>query len=267
MKAAFAGQLALVFAVVLGILCAHAQAADVKVLSTIAFQRVFEQELPAFNHASGHAASAEFGGNTAMAERVQKGEAADVYFGTRPAIDALLAAGKLQPDSVVDLARSPVGMAVRKGAPRPDISTANALRSALLAAKGITYPDPAAGSVSGIHITKVAERLGIAEALRARTRRPPGTAAGGPTMLITGEADLAIQQNCELLLVPGVELLGPLPPEFQLITVMSAAVPLTARQPVAARAFIRYLQTPAVAEVMQRWGLEPLARTGAGEGH
>jgi molybdate transport system substrate-binding protein len=263
MKMALAGRLAAMLAVVLGILCTHAQAADVKVLSTIAFQRVFEQELPAFNRASGHAASAEFGGTTAMAGRLQNGEVADVYFGTRPAVDALLAAGKLQPDSVVDLARSPVGMAVRKGAPRPDISTAAALRRALLAAKGITYPDPASGSVSAIHITKVAEQLGIAEALKAKTRRPPGGAAAGPTMLITGEADLAVQQNCELLLAPGVELLGPLPPEFQLVTVMSAAVPVTAREPAAARALIRYLQTPAAAEVMQRWGLEPLARTGS----
>ncbi len=244
----------------LGISCTQAQAADVKVLSTIAFQSVFAEELTAFNRASGHRVSAEFGGTTAMATRVRNGEVADVYFGTRQAVDALLAAGKLQPDSVVDLARSPVGMAVKQGAPRPDISTADALRRAMLAARGITYPDPASGSPSAIHLTKVAEQLGIAEALRTRTRRPPGGGAAGPTMLTTGEADLALQQNCELLLAPGVELLGPLPPEFQLITIMSAAVPVTAREPAAARAFIRSLQRPTAGEVMQRWGLEPIAR-------
>jgi molybdate transport system substrate-binding protein len=220
---------------------------------------VFEDQLPVFNLASGHAAKAEFGGTTALAARVRNDEVADVYVGSRPAIDALLAAGKVHADSVVDLARSPVGAAVRKGAPRPDISNAAALKRALLAAKGITYPNPAAGSISGIHLMKVAEQLGIVEEVKARTRRPLGVAAAGPTMLISGEAELAFQQNCELLLVPGVELLDPLPPEFRLITPMAAAVPVTAREPAAARALIRYLQTPAAAAVMQRWGLEPVA--------
>jgi molybdate transport system substrate-binding protein len=235
-----------------------AAATDIKVLSTIAFQRVFDQELPAFNRVSGHTASAEFSGGTAMAARVRAGEAVDVFFGTRPLIDALLAAGKVRPDSVSDLAISRVGIAVRKGAARPDISTAAALRRVLLAAKGITYPDPASGSPSANHIIKVAEQLGIGDAFRAKTRRPPGGAATGPTLLATGEVELAVQQNCELLLVPNVELLGPLPPEFQLVTVMTAAVPVTAREPEAGKAFIRYMQTPAAAAVMNRWGLEPL---------
>jgi molybdate transport system substrate-binding protein len=260
MKMLFAGPVATAFAAVLGISCTQAQAAEVKVLSTIAFQRVFDEQIPAFNRASGHTGRAEFDGAAAMAERVQKGEVAEVYLGPRQNVDALVAAGKVQPDSVVDLARSPAGFAVRKGAPKPDISTADALRRTLLAAKGITYPDPAHGSPSGMYLVKLAGQLGIAEALQARTRRPPGGAAGGPAMLITGEADLAFQQNCELLLTPGVELLGPLPPELQLITVMSAAVPVTAREPAAARAFIRSLQTPAAGKVMQRWGLAPIAR-------
>jgi len=198
-----------------------------------------------------------------MAARVQAGETVDVFFGTRPLIDALLAAGKVRPDTVVELARSPVGIAVRKGAPRPDISTADALRRTLLAAHGITYPDPASGSPSANHIIKVAERLGIGDALRAKTRRPPGGAATGPTLLASGEVELAVQQNCELLLVPNVELLGPLPPEFQLITVMAAAVPVAAREPEAGRALIRYMQTPAAGAVMSRWGLEPLAVSSA----
>jgi molybdate transport system substrate-binding protein len=249
-------------AVLLGGACTQAQAAEVKVLSTIAFQRVFEEEVPTYNRSSGHTAAVEYGGGTAMARKVQEGAVADVYFGTRPLIDALLAAGKLQPDSVVELARSPAGFAVKKGAPKPDISTADALRRALLASRGITYPDPTSGSPSAIHLVKVAEQLGIADALKAKTRRPPGGAAAGPTMLGTGEADLAFQQNCELLLTPNVELLGPLPPEFRLITVMTAAVPMTARDPAAAKAFIRSLQTPEAAQVMRRWGLEPLVQIG-----
>ena len=251
-------RIAATLAIALSLPAAPSAAAEVRVLSTIAFQRVFDTELPAFNRSSGHVARAEFGGTTALATRVRDGEVADVYLGTRPAIDALLAAGKVRPDSIVDLARSPVGFAVKKGAPRPDVSTADALRRALLAARGITYPDPASGSVSALHLGRMAEQLGIAAELQARTRRPPGGAAAGPTMLGSGEADLAFQQNCELLVAPGVELLGPLPREFQLVTIMSAAVPLTAREPQAARAFIRYLRTPAAVATMSRWGLEPL---------
>ena len=259
MSQPLATRIAAALAILFGVAPLPATAADITVLSTIAFQRVFDEQLPAFDRGSGHVAHAEFGGTTALATRVREGEVADVYFGTRPAIDALLAAGKVRPDSVVDLARSPVGFAVKKGAPRPDVSTADALRRTLLAAKGITYPDPASGSVSAIHLTRVAEQLGIAAELKARTRRPPGNAAAGPSLLASGEADLAFQQNCELLLAPGVELLGPLPREFQLVTVMSAAVPLTSREPEAARAFIRYLQTPAAVASMGRWGLEPLS--------
>jgi molybdate transport system substrate-binding protein len=254
------GRLAALAALILSVCNTAAGAAEVKVLSTIAFQRVFDEEIPAFNRSSGHTVKAEFGGTTAMATRVRNGEAADIYFGTRQAVDALVAAGKVRADSVLSLANSPVGFAVKKGAHWPDVSTAEKLKNAILASKGITYPDPASGSPSANHLVKVAEQLGIADALQARTRRPPGGGAAGPDMLNTGEADLAFQQNCELLLAPNVELIGPLPREFQLNTVMAVAVLVQAREPQAAAAFIRYLQTPAVAKVMTRWGLEPLAK-------
>ena len=262
MKTTFADQCAVVLTLVLGLSCTQAQATDVKVLSTIAFERVFETHIPAFNRAGSDTAKAEFGTATAMANRVLKDELADVYVGPRQNVDALVAAGKVRPDSVVDLARSPIGVAVRKGALRPDISTADALKRALLAARGITFPDPARGSPSGMHLTKVAAQLGIGDELKARTRRPPDGTAFGPTMLVSGDADLAIQQTSELLMrESAIDLLGPLPPEFQLITIMSAAVPVNAREPAAGRALIRFLQTPSAGKVMQRWGLEPIGRT------
>ncbi len=237
-------------------------AADVKVLATIAFERVFDEELPAFNRSSGHTASAQLGTGGAVAARVQNNEVADLFFGPRQNIDTLVAAGKLRADSVVDIARSPAGFAVKKGTPKPDIATADGLKRALLAAHGIAYPDPSFGSPSANHLLRVAAQLGIADELKARTRHPPVGHAGGPTLLITGEADLAFQQNCELLLVPDADLLGPLPKEFQLITIMSVAVPVTAREPEAAKAFIKHLQTPAAAAVMRRWGLEPIVAAG-----
>jgi molybdate transport system substrate-binding protein len=241
--------------------CIPAQAADVRVLSTIAFERVFENAGPALDRASGHSARVEFGTATAMANRVLRDEPADVYIGPRQNVDALVAAGKARRDSVVDLARSPIGLAVRKGAPRPDISTPAALRRAILAARGVTFPDPAFGSPSGLHFTRVAAQLGISEELKARTRRPPDGTAFGPSMLISGEADLALQQTSELLIKESeIDLLGPLPPEFQLVTIMSAAVPVAAHEPDAGRTFIRSLQSPAAGVVMKRWGLEPIAQ-------
>ena len=251
-------------AALLALASAPARSAEVKVLSTIAFQRVFENALPDLDRDSGQTAKPEFGTAMALANRVQQGEAADVYIGPRQNVDALVKAGKVRADSVIDLARSPIGMAVRKGAPKPDISSAAALKRALLASRGVTFPDPAAGSPSGQHFLRVAAQLGVADELKAKTRRPPDGTAFGPSMLISGEADLALQQTSELLMRESdIDLLGPLPPEFQLITIMSAGVPVTSREPAAARAFIRALQAPAAGPVLKRWGLEPIAPAAA----
>jgi molybdate transport system substrate-binding protein len=259
MRLIAAGRMGLA-ALLLGACTTLAGAGEIKVLSTIAFQRVFHEAVPAFDRASGNTVKVDFGGSAAVAGRVRNGEAADVYFGARKDMDELVAAGKVRAGSVVTLANSQAGFGVRKGAPKPDISTAAKLKSAILASKGITYPDPASGSPSGNQLVKIAAQLGVADALASRTRRPPGGGAAGPVMLNTGEADLAFQQNCELLLAPNVELIGPLPSEFELITPMVAAVPIQAHDPEAAMAFIRFLQTPAEAALMHRWGLEPLAK-------
>jgi molybdate transport system substrate-binding protein len=253
-----AAPLVAMLAALSGFAATPARAADISVFATIAFQHVFDAAIPAFDRSSGNMVHVEYGGGSAMADRVKNGGAADVYVGSRAGVDALLAAGKVRPDSVVDLARSPVGFGVKKGAPKPDVSTAAALRRTLLAAHGITYPDPASGSPSANHLVRIAAQLGIADELQARTRRPAGGAAEGPVLLGTGEADLAFQQNCELLLAPDVELLGPLPPEFELITIMTAAVPANAHEPAAGLAFIRSLKTAPGGALMKRWGLEPI---------
>lgn len=247
-----------IFVIALLASCASSFAADLKVLSTIAFERVFDEAIPVFNGSGGHKASVQLGTGGAVAARVQNDEVADLFIGPRQNIDALVKAGKLRADSVVDIARSTAGFAVKKGMPKPDISTAEALKRTLLAARGITYPDPSHGSPSANHLLRVAAQLGITNELKSRTRHPPVGNASGPTMLVTGEADLAFQQNCELLLVPDADLLGPLPKEFQLITIMAVAAPVTAREPEAAKAFVRYMQGPQAAAIMTRWGLEPV---------
>ena len=236
-----------------------AAAADVRGLSTIALQSVAEELLPQFEKASGHKVSIAFGLGVAMVKRIQDGEAADFLLAPRSAVDGLLKAGKLAPGSDVSLARSSVGIAVRKGAARPDISTPEALKRTLLAARAVSYSNPAYGGASGVHFAKVLERLGIADEMKAKTRFPP---EGGFTarLLAAGEVDLAVQQIGELISTPGVELLGPLPGELQSVTTFAAAIPLSASQPDAARALIRYLQSPEAMAVIKAKGLDPVSQ-------
>ncbi|HEX9431574.1 MAG TPA: substrate-binding domain-containing protein [Burkholderiales bacterium] len=234
-------------------------AAEINGLSTIAVQSAMEELIPHFEKASGHKVHVAFGLGVAMAKRVQDGEAADFVLGPRSAIDGLAKAGKLAPGSDAALARSSVAVAVRKGAPKPDISTPDALKRALLAAKAISYSNPAYGGASGVHFAKVLERLGIVDEMKAKTKFPP---EGGFTarLLAAGEVDLAIQQTGELISVPGVELAGSLPGELQSITTFAIAIPTAARQPDAAKALIKYLQSAEAAAVMKARGLDPAAQ-------
>jgi molybdate transport system substrate-binding protein len=244
----------------LGAAPAVASAAEIKVLATIAVQSVLEDLAPKFEKASGHKLSMTFGLGVPLAKRVQDGEAADLLVGPRGSIDGLIKAGRLEPGSDTTLARSSVGVAVRKGAPKPDISTPEALKRTLLAAKSVSYSNPAFGGASGVHFGKVIERLGIAEEMKAKTKFPP---EGGFTarLLTTGEAELAVQQIGELISVADVELVGPLPGELQSVTTFAAAIPSAARQPEAARALIKYLQSPEAMAVMKSKGLDTLAES------
>lgn len=249
-----------VIVLALGGMSAGASAEEIKVLATIALQSALEDLTPRFEKASGHKVSITFGAGVALAKRVLEGEAADLLVGPRGSIDGLIKAGRLQPGSDTTLARSSIGVAVRKGAPKPDISTPEALKRALIAAKSISYSDPAFGGASGVHFGKVIERLGIAEEMKAKTRFPP---EGGLTarLLATGEVDLAVQQIVELMSVPDVDLLGPLPGDLQSVTILSAAIPSAAHQSVAASALIKYLQSAEAAAVMKVKGLDPVAES------
>jgi molybdate transport system substrate-binding protein len=153
------------------------------------------------------------------------------------------------------LVRSSVGVAVRNGAPKPDISTADLLKSALLATHSVSYSDPAAGGPSGVHFAKVLERLGIVEQMKPKTKFPP---AGGFTvqLLLKGEVDLAVQQFSELT-VPGVQIVGPLPGDLQSVTAYVAAIPVNAKEPAAAKALIDFLRSPGAIAVMKSKGLDP----------
>src|SRR2546423_14550498 len=235
-----------------------ARAAEIQALSTIAVQSVVEELVPAFEKSSGHSVKTTFGLGVAMAKRVQDGEGIDLFIGPRASIDALLKSGRLTAGSEANLARSSVGIAVRKGAPKPDISSADALKRTLVAAKSVSYSNPAFGGASGVHFAKGLERLGIAEAMKPKIKFPPAGGFNG-RLLAAGEVDMAVQQIGELMSVPGIEVLGPLPGDLQSVTTFAAAIPSAARQPDAARAFIQYLQSPEAAAVMKAKGLDPIA--------
>lgn len=189
-----------------------------------------------------------------MLARIQKGETADLAITGSGALDELVKQGKILAGSRRGLARCRVGIAVLAGKPRPDISSVAALKRTLLGAKSVAYTQEGA---SGMHFAGLIERLGIAEQVKAKAVRQPGGLIG--ELVAAGKAEIAIQQIPELMAVPGIELVGPLPAEIQLVTVSSAGIFAGTKQAEAAQSFIRFLVTPAAARVIKAKGLEPIA--------
>lgn len=228
-----------------------------KVLASNSIRAVLGELVPQFERASAGKVSVSYDPAKVMLGRIQKGETADLVITGSGAIDELVKQGKILADSRRILARCRVGLAVRAGAPRPDIGTVEALKRVLLAAKSIAYTQEGA---SGMHFSGVIERLGIADEVRAKAVRQPGGLIG--ELVAAGKAEVAIQQIPELLAVPGIEFVGPLPAEIQLVTISSAGVFARAVEAEAASSFIQFLLTPAAARVMKAKGLEPV--TGGG---
>ena len=233
-----------------------AHAAEIKLLSSGGMRDALIDLTPAFERATKHKVVATYGSPGAIRDRVLAGEPMDVLVFPGPAIDALAKQGKVVADSKVNLARSGMGVAVRAGAPKPDISTPEAFRRTLLAAKSIVYTDPALGSPSGVHFAKVLERLGIADAMKAKSRLHDGTSFNAE-LVARGEIELAIQQISEIVPVKGAELAGPLPGDLQLTTVFAIGIGAAAKEQAAARELIKFLMSPAAVAVIRATGLEP----------
>src|ERR1041385_389740 len=170
-------------------------AADIKVYSTIGMRSVLEELQPKFEKASGHKLDITWGLAAGLAKRVADGESPDALVAIRGGIDGRVRGARVSEPSAVTLALSGVGASVRGGAPKPDISTPDKFKAALLAAKAIAYSDPSKGGASGVYFAKVAERLGIAEAVKAKSKFPPDTAGLPGKLLLDGTADLAIEQQ------------------------------------------------------------------------
>jgi molybdate transport system substrate-binding protein len=212
---------------------------------------------PQFERATGHtvvtlATSTGLGADS-IASRVRRGEPVDLVILSRAGIDELVGEGKVAAASRVDLARSNIGMAVRRGAPQPDIRTVDALKRALLEAKSVAY----SAQVSGLYLsTELFPRLGIVDQMAKKSIRVDVGRVGA--VVARGEAEIGFQQISELLEVQGIDYVGPLPAEVQRVTVFTAAVAAGAKNPDAAQALIEFLASPRGKEVMAKSGLDPI---------
>ena len=223
-----------------------------KVLTSNSMHAVMDELVPQFERASGHRISISYDPAKLMLSRIRSGESADLAILGSSVIDELAKDGHIASDTRVVLARCGIGRAVRAGAARPDIGSVEAFKRALLGATSIAYTIDGA---SGMHFASLIERLGIAEALKASTRRRSGGLIG--ELVASGEAEIAIQQIPELMAVRGIDLVGPIPAELQKITVVAAGVFRDAREPQAARALLGFLSQPLAAAAIKSKGLEP----------
>ena len=239
---------------------ASPQAADdLHVMTSGAFTAAYLELAAEFQRREGHRlvteATSMGTGSTSIEARLARGEAIDVVIVARDALEQLIAQGHVVAGSRVDLARSAIGLAVRRGAPKPDISTVDALRRTLLAADSIAY----SASVSGTYFsTELVQSLGIADQVLPKSRRIEGERVA--TVVARGEAELGLQQVSELLPVPGVDYIGPLPEPVQRVTVFAGGVGTKAASPQSARAFLAFLASPSAAETIRKTALEPVAR-------
>jgi molybdate transport system substrate-binding protein len=250
-----AANIGFIFLLMLGI---KAEAAELKVLSAIGMQSVLEDLGPKFERATGHKLAISFATAGAAVKRAQGGEAADVVIATRQGIDGLVKNGKAAADNVTTLASAGISVAIRKGAPKPDISSPDALKRTLLAAKSISYVDPASGGASGIHFIKVLDRLGIANEMKSKTVFPnPKTPAEVGVLVANGEAEIGVHIIVELISVAGIDIVGPLPGDLQNTIVLAAAVMASAKNAEAAKALVNFLRTPEAVAVIKAKGMEP----------
>ena len=231
-----------------------ARAAEIRLLSASALHPAIDALMPDFEKSSGHKVTVIYGTAGAVADRVQKGEAADVVVSSVPMIDRLQAQGKVGAADRIIIAKVGVGAFVRKGAAKPDISSVDAFKHSMLAARSIAYPDPAGGGASGIYMVSLLERLGIAGEMKPKTRPAPGAVLY--SSVASGEVEIGFNQISEVLAQPTVEFVGPLPSEIQNYTRFAPGIVTGSTQPDAARALVTFLSSPAAQAVLKAKGFE-----------
>ena len=235
-----------------------ATAAEVRVMISGGLTAAYNALVPQFERSTGHKVLTAYGpsmGTTinAIPVRLERGEPADVLIMVGYALGDLVKQGKVVADSRVDLVKSPIGVAVKSGAQKPDISSAQAIKSALLAAKTIAYSDSASGVYGS---TEMFQKLGIAEEMKDKARKIPATPVG--EIVARGDAEIGFQQISELRPVAGIDIVGPLPDELQKITVFSAGIAAVSREPDAGKALIKFLASPEARDTLVKSGLDPI---------
>jgi molybdate transport system substrate-binding protein len=234
------------------LLSGAAGAAEIKVLSTQATEEAYKELVPQFEKASGHKVTTVFTGTLGVMKRLSEGEAYDLLIMSRQSIDELAQTGKVVAGSRTDIAKSGVGMAVGKGKPKPDISTVDALKKSLLAAKSIGYST----GPSGIYVVTMFQKMGIADEIKNKLKQTPTGVFVG-SIIASGEAEIGFQQVSELSFFPGIDYVGPIPAEVQLITVFSAGIPTGTKQADAAKALVSFITAPAAAAIFKKHALDP----------
>jgi len=234
------------------LLSSLASAAEIKVLSTQATEEAYRELVPLFEKDTGHKVTTIFTGTLDANKRLAAGETYDLLIMSAPSIDEHIKGGKVVPGSRVDLAKSGVGVAVKVGAPKPDISTTDALKKTLLSARSIGYST----GPSGVYVAGLFQRMGIADEIKGKLKQTPTGVFVG-SIIANGEAELGFQQVSELSHFPGIDYVGPLPADVQQFTTFSSGIMTGAKEAEAAKALAKFVTAPAAAAAYKKRGMEP----------
>jgi molybdate transport system substrate-binding protein len=233
-----------------------ARAADVKILCASGMREVVSELQPQLERATGQRVTVSFGEAGDLRKRIQGGEIVDVVVLPRVVLDQVLSDGNIVPGTIIDLAQSSMGIGVRADAPKPDMSSADGLKRALLAAKSIAVTDPASGGVAGVYIADVFQRLGIAEQLKPKLKLTRGQR--NAEYVAKGETEIAVQLSNEIRIVPGIEFM-PLPAEFERTFVFAAGLGANTKEAVASKAMLQLLSGQEAIAVIRAKGMDPAA--------
>jgi molybdate transport system substrate-binding protein len=234
------------------IFAAATDAAEIRVLSTQATEEAYRELVPQFEKASGHKVATVFTGTLDANKRLAAGESYDLLIMSAPSIDEHIKSGKVAAGSRVDLAKSGVGVGVKAGAPKPDISTTEALKKTLLAAKSIGYST----GPSGVYMIGLFQRLGIADEIKPKLKQTPTGVFVG-SIIASGEAEIGFQQVSELSHFAGVDYIGPLPADVQQFTTFASGIMAGAKEADAAKALVKFITSPNAAAAFKKRGMEP----------
>jgi molybdate transport system substrate-binding protein len=229
-----------------------AHAAEIRVLATAAVQEIYNELGPQFENASGHKLVTTWAGTVDVVKKIGAGESFDLVLVAANSLDELAKMGRFGPGSITGIAKSGIGVAVPAGAKKPDLSSGDALKRTLLSAKSIAYST----GPSGVYMAGLIQKMGIADELKPRIKIvPPGSLVG--EVVARGEADIGFQQTQEFLSVKGIQFVGPLPPDVQVMTLFSGGIPVNAKEIDGARALVKFMTAPAATPVIKKTGMEP----------